>query len=143
VASAAGAARSGISAARYQGFSRFPTRPPARVVLPELTDAEIEAELAEVDVLSLDIFDTALVRMVGHPTSVFEILEERLRPQLGNATRGLADTRFWAERVARRRALEGGRSQEIGLDDIYAVVGEVIGWRCMALGSSISAGRAG
>ena len=101
--------------------------PPGRTDFPELTDAEVRAELAEVDILSLDIFDTALLRMVGHPTSAFEILEEKLLPELGDAVFGFADVRFWAERAARRNAIERGRSQEIGLDDIYLVIRQTLG----------------
>jgi FMN phosphatase YigB (HAD superfamily) len=105
----------------------FPTALPAPYVPPGRnhfvsTDAHaLFSRLTQLEVLSLDIFDTALVRRVAHPTAVFALMEATA---VGRDPRfaGFADLRFRAEREARRLATEAGRSPEIGFDEIYDVV---------------------
>jgi predicted HAD superfamily hydrolase len=64
----------------------------------------LEAVLHRFDVLSLDVFDTAILRRVARPIDVFELVEP-----------GFAAVRVEAERVARARS----RCDEVTLDDIY------------------------
>ena len=101
--------------------------PPGRSLHVGVQDAEFESRLNGAEVVSFDIFDTALVRTVGHPTTVFEILEQRHAQRFGRswipAGYSFADLRYWAEREARRRSTARGGSIEIGIADIYAVIG--------------------
>ncbi|WP_122049499.1 class I SAM-dependent methyltransferase [Asaia bogorensis] len=92
--------------------------PPGRAHFPSTSEHQFYALLEKSDVLSFDIFDTALLRRVTHPTSVFDILEDRAR-QLDIRLSHLADIRFWAERVARRKSDEAGTTTEISLSSIY------------------------
>jgi FMN phosphatase YigB (HAD superfamily) len=101
-----------------------PYRPSGRGHFTGVTDQEFYDHLDDVDVVSFDIFDTALVRQVAHPTSVFDIVEHKVESGLRNVSERFADIRYWAEREARARASAKGRSHEITLDDIYAVLGE-------------------
>jgi hypothetical protein len=91
--------------------------PPGRAHFVATDARTLFARLAQLDVLSLDIFDTALLRRVADPTTVFSLVEAS-DPCLA----GFADLRVWAELEARRLATEAGRSPEIGLDEIYDVV---------------------
>jgi predicted HAD superfamily hydrolase len=112
----------------------FPTTLPAPYVPPGRnhfvsTDADaLFSRLAQLEVLSLDIFDTALVRRVAHPTTVFAVMEATAACDPRFA--GFADLRFRAEREARQLATEAGRSPEIGFDEIYDVVARE--WRLSA-----------
>jgi predicted HAD superfamily hydrolase len=64
----------------------------------------LEAVLHRFDVLSLDVFDTAILRRVARPIDVFELVEP-----------GFAAVRVEAERVARERS----RCDEVTLYEIY------------------------
>ncbi|MBU9411744.1 class I SAM-dependent methyltransferase [Burkholderia multivorans] len=101
-----------------------PYRPAGRGHFTGVTDQEFYDHLNSVDIVSFDIFDTALVRQVAHPTSVFDIVEHKVESLLRNANGRFADLRYWAEREARARASKKGLSHEITFDDIYAVLGE-------------------
>ncbi|TCO14511.1 hypothetical protein EV666_10317 [Camelimonas lactis] len=121
----AGAPRGWARSAR--DFGGIPTRvpvpytPPERAHLPSTQDAAVLDRLESVEVLSLDIFDTALIRRVAHPTSVFDLAEAAARtihPRFGT----FADLRFWAEREARNIGQREAGTVEIGLRHIYDVL---------------------
>ena len=71
-------------------------------------------------VLSLDVFDTALLRTVRQPVDVFGLLAPGIRRQI-DADQGLpvASLRATAERAARARRLAEAGHEEITLFDIY------------------------
>ncbi len=71
-------------------------------------------------VLSLDVFDTALLRTVRKPVDVFHLLAPAIRRQIG-ADPGLpvATLRATAERSARARRFAEAGHEEITLWDIY------------------------
>lgn len=92
--------------------------PPGRANFAIMDEHRLHALLATSDVLSFDIFDTALVRRVAHPTTVFDILANRAE-RLDARMHTLADIRFWAERVARKRSSDTSGTMEIGLSEIY------------------------
>ena len=77
-----------------------------------------------VELLSLDVFDTVILRRVARPVDAFFVLGSRLREQgtlPGAATAGsFARMRRVAEDSARTRAASDGRSVEIALADVYA-----------------------
>jgi HAD superfamily hydrolase (TIGR01549 family) len=77
------------------------------------------AELRNVDVVSFDVFDTALTRIVDSPVDVFGLLEHRLVVEFGTTARGFAQAREDAERAARSGAAD---SEDITLDAIYGAL---------------------
>ncbi|HVZ10663.1 class I SAM-dependent methyltransferase [Rhodopila sp.] len=108
-------------------FGDVPTRVPVPYTPPDrgrfkgTQEAVILDRLKSVDILSLDIFDTALIRRVAHPTSVFDLVAAAARaihPRFGT----FADLRFWAEREARNIAQREAGILEIGFRHIYDVL---------------------
>jgi predicted HAD superfamily hydrolase len=81
------------------------------------------------EILSLDVFDTAILRRVEQPTDVFELVAGQYRhlhsPQVGwNFARARVD----AERLARQRSGAQRPDADITLDDIYACLEPPDGW---------------
>lgn len=71
-------------------------------------------------VLSLDVFDTALLRTVRRPVDVFHMLAPAIRRQIGaDAGLPIANLRANAERSARARRFAEAGHEEITLLDIY------------------------
>lgn len=85
----------------------------------ELPDFEA---LYDFDVLSLDIFDTALLRRTYQPTDLFDSLEEKAVEQLGLPPRPYA----LARKEAEVRAREGADGGEVTIDAIYLKMGDRI-----------------
>ncbi|MBL4767749.1 MAG: hypothetical protein JKY94_08555 [Rhodobacteraceae bacterium] len=75
-------------------------------------DAGVDHVLNRCKVLSLDVFDTLLVRRCLRPTDVFDWMEHRLDLP------GFAQARVSAEAAARRR--HKNRGSEVSLEEIYA-----------------------
>jgi len=71
------------------------------------------------DLVTLDIFDTALTRDVDSPIDIFAKVEFALSDQDVAAT-GFARARQWAEQKARDAAFKTRGLKEIILDEIYA-----------------------
>ncbi|MEX0322233.1 MAG: glycosyltransferase [Puniceicoccaceae bacterium] len=71
------------------------------------------------DVLSVDVFDTALKRRCHHPKDVFKFLENRAVRDCGLKAQPYALAREKAEAIARRKQPED-KSPEPTLDEIYA-----------------------
>lgn len=69
------------------------------------------------DVVSLDIFDTALTRFFNSPIDLFAEVERRLVALLGNEAAGFADARVQAEKDARR--LKSPEREDVTLEEIY------------------------
>lgn len=72
--------------------------------------------LGDYDVLSIDVFDTALTRQIEAPADVFALTEARLVERCGSSFDGFALVREAAELQARQRIV--GR-EEITFDEIY------------------------
>lgn len=107
---------------------RIPTPyvPPGRRHFDEFDESAFLARLRNADVLSLDIFDTALVRRVSSPTAVFDLMEAAAR-RLDPRFQGLASQRSQAERLARQIATDAGGTPEIGFKDVYDVLARELG----------------
>ena len=93
-----------------------------------MTADDIKGNIAgrKIEIVSFDIFDTLLVRPFYTPTDLFELLDARVT--------GLLDTidhidfkkhRMEAEHIARRRLAGEGR-EDVTLDEIYQVLGELL-----------------
>lgn len=88
-------------------------------VLDEEFIQETLARSANANVVSFDIFDTALTRLLDSPVDVFAEVERRLVDCFGTAARGFALAREDAERSARKRLFDLNGAEEIGFSDIY------------------------
>ncbi len=69
------------------------------------------------DLVSLDVFDTALTRLVDSPADLFAVVEREMEQRIGAAASGLAQAREDAERRARLQAHDWG-ADEIGFEAI-------------------------
>lgn len=78
------------------------------------------------EVVSFDVFDTAVQRKLDEPRSLFRLLQSGAGELLGARTDKFAAVRYLAEGEARRRAWTQGSINEITLDEIYAVIGEIL-----------------
>ncbi|WP_321879083.1 class I SAM-dependent methyltransferase [Paraburkholderia bannensis] len=105
----------------------IPYVPALRAPDNSLSAEVFHAQLDTIEIVSFDIFDTALYRRTMHPTTIFDLLGERFDKTLANLPYQYADIRFWAEHEARKRALEQKGSLEIDLQAIYEVVVEFLG----------------
>jgi FMN phosphatase YigB (HAD superfamily) len=81
------------------------------------------AELENVDVVSFDVFDTALTRLVDSPVDVFALVEQRLLIQFGQSASGFAQAREDAERTARTAS---AHREDITLAAIYAALPSIL-----------------
>ncbi len=73
---------------------------------------------ADADLVCLDVFDTALTRLVDSPADLFAEVERMLGLRIGAAASGFAQAREDAERRARVLAHRLHGAEEIGLDAI-------------------------
>ncbi len=81
--------------------------------------ALIEQCWDDFDVLSLDVYDTALLRSVFEPRDVFVLVEQRLLLEHGHCFEGFATARFEAELALVRAVWRHDRSHEVTLEGIY------------------------
>ena len=80
----------------------------------------------QVAAVSFDIFDTLLVRPFYTPTDIFEVLDAKVTEFLGTIDRiDFKKHRMEAEHIARRRFAGEGR-EDVTLDEIYQVLGELL-----------------
>ncbi|EJM99949.1 hypothetical protein [Phyllobacterium sp. YR531] len=82
---------------------------------------EALAEARKHDCVSLDIFDTALTRLVDSPADAFAEIEKRLVVKFGSAANGFATAREEAERESREHA-RSLNYEEVTLNEIYKFV---------------------
>ncbi|MGF6229266.1 putative HAD superfamily hydrolase/putative nucleic acid-binding Zn-ribbon protein [Inquilinus ginsengisoli] len=103
-----------------------PYSPPGRRRFVEFDEPAFLARLKNADVLSLDIFDTALVRRVSPPSAVFDLMEAAAQ-RLDLRLQSLASQRSRAERLARQISTDAGGTPEIGFKDVYDVLARELG----------------
>ena len=72
------------------------------------------------DIVSFDIFDTALTRLLNSPIDVFAEVERRLLHAYGYHAKGFAAAREQAERNARQHQAQNHGAEEITFAQIYA-----------------------
>jgi FMN phosphatase YigB (HAD superfamily) len=95
-------------------------------------DALIEA-IAGVDVVSLDVFDTALLRCVDEPVTVFSLVERAHAEGRREPRFAFADERRRAEGAARAHVLRTTGRGDVTLDEIYAQLAPPLGSELDAL----------
>lgn len=84
-------------------------------------------DIPAVPVVSMDVFDTALLRLVKQPVDVFLFMQEEARRLVGRDTLLFPAVRVQAERTARQRALETTAAEDVSLEGIYEVFCELAG----------------
>lgn len=87
-----------------------------------------ELSFVEIDILSLDIFDTCLHRLSGDPETVFEMLERRMAVS-GNPCPEFTVKRVEAEARLRERLQKSGVKEDVSLEEIYSELGDLMGWQ--------------
>jgi FMN phosphatase YigB (HAD superfamily) len=117
----------------WERFSRQPEIPelplPFGKSVSEATPSvSIPGELfPEMDILSLDIFDTCLRRVSGEPESIFEMLECKMAAG-GKPCADFAAERVEAENSLRKRLQERGEKEDVSLGEIYRELKKRLGW---------------
>lgn len=79
------------------------------------------------DLLSVDVFDTALLRLLRQPTDLFAFIEPAVRRLPGGAGAPFAMARVAAERIARQRHV-GGACEDVTFAQIYDVLAGLDGF---------------
>ena len=75
---------------------------------------ELIKKIDSYSIISFDLFDTLVERLVKKPTDVFQLVEDRYN-QLHNSNISFANKRKMAEKLARKR----NKNVEINFNDIY------------------------
>jgi predicted HAD superfamily hydrolase len=91
-----------------------------------MNEAWLKRKLSRAQVVSLDVFDTAVLRNLDEPVSLFRLMLPRVSGILGNRTPEFVATRIFSERAARVRAFETTQAEEVGLAEIYRVLCELL-----------------
>ena len=79
--------------------------------------------------MSLDIFDTALLRRVDEPRDVFRLVDAKYRAEHPTAAQfDFVPARIAAEERARHQAYSRSRTHEVTLSDIYDALRLPAGW---------------
>ncbi len=89
--------------------------------------SNLERKLERAQVVSLDVFDTAVLRKLDEPRSLFYLMLPRISAILGARASEFPGIRRFAEDEAHRRTWEKKKGGEIRLAEIYAVVAEILG----------------
>ncbi|APY13343.1 hypothetical protein BKD02_02600 [Brucella sp. 09RB8910] len=82
---------------------------------------EVMSSLEELDVISFDIFDTAVTRVLDSPADVFAVLEEALVVKFGKKAEGFAIARETSEALSRNSAWAKGY-EDVSFDEIYSSI---------------------
>lgn len=81
--------------------------------------SSLEARIHHADVVSFDVFDTALLRALTRPSDLFVLMQADVARILGEDVYSFASVRVEAEGEARSRAWNSKRALEVTLQDIY------------------------
>lgn len=79
--------------------------------------------LKDYQVISFDVFDTSVFRLVFEPRDVFLLIEEELVKKYCQVFIGFSDLRFQAELETVSKVWKRDRSAEVTLDQIYQTLG--------------------
>ena len=94
---------------------------------PFFEKKDVERYRRRCGVLSLDIFDTAILRRADMPSTIFTQVGLRLETdkKVGLSPDKFRELRMEAEREARQVALKSKGHMEVGLGDIYQQLGVI------------------
>jgi predicted HAD superfamily hydrolase len=88
--------------------------------------SRLERKIDRARVISFDVFDTAILRKLDEPRSLFDLMLPHVSACLGSKTTDFPAARFTAEGEARRRAWANGNVSEVTFSEIYAIVAEIL-----------------
>ena len=104
---------------------RMADRPdPSEDYVVGLSSEVITKRVLSYDVVSFDIFDTAIWRVVARPTDVFGYCQADVRQLVGDPTFPFVEVRVNAERIARQQIVTRD-VQDITFDEIYDVFARI------------------
>lgn len=112
-------------------FRESPFGLPRGALVPDgPAEVELDRRLARMlraaQAVSFDVFDTAVLRALAQPVDLFRLMETAVSRILGEDSNFVV-ARPQAEATARERAWRNRRSAEVSLDEIYDVLGEMMG----------------
>jgi len=85
-------------------------------------NGRLEQGIRRAKVVSLDVFDTALLRLVRKPADVFLYMQSDVRRLLHRPNLGFVESRVAAEHQAREESRQARATDETKLDEIYTVL---------------------
>ena len=88
-------------------------------------DERLRTAIDAASVVSLDIFDTAILRVVEHPKDIFALVEREAMQSLGTCAEQFTTRRLIAERTAKELARKRNESDQVSLDRMYEVLLEL------------------
>lgn len=91
-------------------------------------DRRLARMVRAAQVVSFDVFDTAVLRALAQPVDLFRLMETAASRILDEDSFNFVVARPQAEAAAREFAWRNRRSAEVSLDEIYAVLGEMMGF---------------
>ncbi len=91
-----------------------------------ISAARLKGRLRRADVISFDVFDTAILRPLTDPRDLFDLMQPEVSRLVGGDGLAFPAARTEAELAARMRAWEQKR-EEVTLAEIYRALGEVKG----------------
>jgi glycosyltransferase involved in cell wall biosynthesis len=104
--------------------------PPARTFPTSIREADLHEldSLESAGVISFDIFDTCLVRLIDRPEDIFELLGENLESLTGMKGADFARERVESENRLRAEGLEAGDREDTTLGEVYVDLSTKFGW---------------
>src|SRR5262249_37255513 len=116
-----------LVARRVGGGAEHTIPQPAVPQLATPIERRLTRQLRRAEVVSFDVFDTAILRALADPADLFVLMEGTVGRALRTAFPDFAAARRHSEMVARERAWLSRQNREVTLQEIYAVLGEVVG----------------
>lgn len=91
--------------------------------------SKLERKLDRAQVVSLDVFDTAVLRKLDRPRSLFQLMLPDVSAILGERTAEFPALRIYAEHEIHRRhaTSASGPPGEVRFSEIYELLGEILG----------------
>ena len=77
----------------------------------EKNAAQLKSEIRKYDIVSFDIFDTTIIRMVDDPIKIFSLMEEYAKE--------VGVTSFCMKRIAAQKQVQAHFGLSMNLDNIY------------------------
>src|SRR5258708_33299416 len=89
--------------------------------------SRLERKIDRAQVASFDVFDTAVLRKLDKPQSLFRLMVPGIAGILGSRAPDFPSARIYAEHEAHRQAWAARNSVEVRLAEIYVIVSDILG----------------
>lgn len=98
-------------------------------VASAIDEAALRSTVDAAEAVTLDVFDTLLMRRVADPNDVFWLLGREIESAgCGPGAEAFASLREMVENAERRQWQEQGKAEDVSLDGIYAALAWQMGW---------------